>query len=124
MERHSVLVWTTEGFKSKPLTLHHTRPLTCVAISPDDARIAAGDTSGRIVIWHNLAATVAAAAAAAAGAKGGAEQGAGEGGAKEAAAAAGAAPAATVHWHAHAVGCLAFSVDGAFLLSGGAMSHA
>jgi NET1-associated nuclear protein 1 (U3 small nucleolar RNA-associated protein 17) len=28
-------------------------------------------------------------------------------------------PAATVHWHAHAVGALVFSLDGAYLLSGG-----
>ena len=28
-------------------------------------------------------------------------------------------PAATVHWHAHAVGALTFSIDGAYLLSGG-----
>ncbi len=99
--------------------------------SPDDNQIAAGDTSGRIVIWHNLAGAVAAATAAAAtpakpsagaaaAAGGGGEDGSGG------AAAAGQgqqqqqlAPAATVHWHAHAVGCLAFSVDGSYLLSGG-----
>ncbi|GAB4821000.1 hypothetical protein N2152v2_008046 [Parachlorella kessleri] len=119
-DKHSVLVWAAAGFTKRPLTLTHTRPITCVAISPDGSQIAAGDTSGRIVIWHDLASAVAAHSAdkspppGAAGGDGGEAQQAQQQQAKQ------QAPAATVHWHAHAVGCLAFSVDGTFLLSGGA----
>jgi hypothetical protein len=32
VERHSVMVWATTRFCKRPLTLHHTRALTCVAI--------------------------------------------------------------------------------------------
>lgn len=113
-DRHTVLVWNPAHFGSvAPLALHHTKAITCVAISPDGARLAAGDVTGRIVIWHDVATTVARRVA-------------------EAQAPAQAdqptthepvewqePPAATVHWHAHAVGCLAFSVDGTYLLSGG-----
>jgi hypothetical protein len=94
----------------------------CCAFDPTDTILAAGDASGRIMTWHgfqralpaggapsNSAGAAAAAAAAADGGGGG-----GTGAPPDAAA------CSTVHWHAHAVGCLAFSPDGAYLLSGGA----
>jgi NET1-associated nuclear protein 1 (U3 small nucleolar RNA-associated protein 17) len=64
--------------------------------------IAAGDVTGRIVIWSGLAAAAAASAA---------------GGPVDARNA--GMTMATLHWHAHSVGALAFSHDGLYLLSGG-----
>lgn len=60
--------------------------------------MAAGDVTGRVLIWHGVEAAVARAAA---------------GGQAE------ALGCTTVHWHAHPVRCLAFSLDSSYLLSGG-----
>lgn len=80
----------------------------CVAVSPAGDRLAAGDATGRILIWHQLAAAVDSAAAAAAGGGGGPQSQQQQ-----------QPVAATVHWHAHAVRALAFSRDSLRLLSGG-----
>lgn len=83
----------------------------CLAISPDDSLIAAGDASGRILLWRSFAPHVPTA-----------------GSRREAAAQTGPKPVppppTTLHWHSHAVGCLAFSPDGSFLMSGGAQRKA
>ena len=71
--------------------------LQCLAIDNTEGRVAGGDVSGRILIWHNLKAGLATAA---------------EG--KEA-----KLSNTTVHWHSRAVQCLTFSLDSAYLLSGG-----
>jgi NET1-associated nuclear protein 1 (U3 small nucleolar RNA-associated protein 17) len=89
----------------------------CAAFDANDSTIALGDASGRITVWHNFtqaldqwsssaAAPAAAAAAAAGGSSGGSSGGQ-------------LPPCTTVHWHASAVGALAFSLDGGYLLSGG-----
>ncbi len=62
-----------------------------------DDILAAGDVSGRILIWRNFADVLQAAA------QGKAQQ----------------PPCTTLHLHPHAVGCLAFSPDSNYLLSGG-----
>ena len=55
-DRHTILVWAPDSFGSlPPLALHHTKAITCVAISPDGAKLAAGDNTGRIIIWHDVA---------------------------------------------------------------------
>ena len=67
--------------------------------------MAAGDVSGRIVVWSGLPAAAQRAAAA--------------GGPPPDARTAGMKVFEPPHWHAHPVGALCFSHDGAYLLSGG-----
>jgi len=133
LDRHRALVWSTnDGFVAGPLALHHTKAITCVAVSPDGDRVAAGDVTGRIIIWHNVKSAVESMLASKK--KNVVDNNNGIGGVavsanddndddddegidtglvhKD-------PPATTVHWHAHGVGCLAFSQDGLFLLSGG-----
>ena len=105
-DRFSLWVWAAgEDGARRPVNLHHVRAYTCCAFDPSDSVLAAGDSSGRIVLYHGFQGALRAAAHAKSSASG----------------ASAAAPAAsTLHWHAHAVGALAFSADGAYLLSGGA----
>jgi len=121
-DRHTILVWAPDSFgSSPPLALHHTKAITCVAISPDGAKLAAGDNTGRIIIWHDVATTLAARILdlQQQQAAGTVATGNFDSDDEEEAMDLIEPPAATVHWHAHAVGALAFSTDGAYLLSGG-----
>jgi len=74
----------------------------CVAFDSTNKHIAAGDVSGRIIIWTGLE-------AAAASAENGTLPQDGNAGMS----------IATIHWHAHPVAALCFSQDGRYLLSGG-----
>ena len=80
----------------------------CVAISADESMIAAGDISGRIQIWRNFGVHVPAIVC---------KEG------QNASLRHQADPSqlrpTTMHWHASPVGCLTFSPDGTYLLSGG-----
>jgi NET1-associated nuclear protein 1 (U3 small nucleolar RNA-associated protein 17) len=105
--------------------------LQCAAFDATDSIIAAGDISGRILIWHDFpralaqwaglassSSSTAPASATAALAAAAVEEAAGFGSAAEGNAV--RLPACTtVHWHAHPVGALCFSMDGSQLLSGG-----
>ncbi|KAI5124094.1 hypothetical protein M0805_000908 [Coniferiporia weirii] len=71
--------------------------LTCLAFHPIDDYFATGDEQGQIRIWYCLNNQLTFAAA---------------GGEKR-------AQTTTMHWHAHAVSSLAFTPNGAYLLSGG-----
>jgi NET1-associated nuclear protein 1 (U3 small nucleolar RNA-associated protein 17) len=104
------------------LRLHHTKVITALALDPREERLAAGDATGRILIWHGFASAAAAAAARAPSAPGGGDAGGAGSAAAGGSGGAGAVrvPLATMHWHAQAVGFVAFSPDGAYLLSGGA----
>jgi hypothetical protein len=73
----------------------------CIAIDGTEERLAAGDASGRILVWHGVGAAVRAAA------DGGDRQQPMD------------LPCSTLHWHASAVRCLAFSPDSFYMLSGG-----
>ncbi|KAJ9513792.1 hypothetical protein QJQ45_020871, partial [Haematococcus lacustris] len=105
LDRHSLFVWRVGPEVRQPLNLHHTRPYTCLALSADDSVLAAGDDSGRILIWRDLAAALPE------------EKRAGLHSGKLRPKA--PLPCTTLHWHAAAVGCLAFSPDAVFLRSGG-----
>jgi len=85
----SLLVWSV---KRSSLTKHtHRRTLTAIAAHPAEGCISTADCSGRIQLWYELDTEDA-----------------------------NHEPrTATMHWHAHAVPALAFSVDGTFLVSGG-----
>jgi NET1-associated nuclear protein 1 (U3 small nucleolar RNA-associated protein 17) len=76
-----------------------------VALSSDDAVLAAGDASGRILIWRDLLPLVPVEARS--GAHAGKQQLETQ------------PPLTTLHWHPSALGCLAFSPDTVYLLSGG-----
>lgn len=76
--------------------------MQCVAFDSTNTHIAAGDVSGRIIIWTGLE------AAAAAEENGTLPQDGNAG-----------MSVATIHWHAHPVAALCFSQDGRYLLSGG-----
>ncbi|KAL0052292.1 hypothetical protein WJX82_011440 [Trebouxia sp. C0006] len=52
--QHTVFVYSTERPAMAPLKLYHTRVFTCVAFDPTEERIAAGDVSGRILIWNSF----------------------------------------------------------------------
>lgn len=119
VDRHTVLLWCTASPSRPALALAHTKPLSCAALSSDGSKLAAGDTTGRILVWHDVAATAAAAQQAKAASGGATIDGSisdGEGVCAEAELR--LPPATTVHWHAHEVSCLTFSVDDAYLLSG------
>ena len=130
VDRHTVLLWQAGDFSRPALTLTHTKALTCVALSSDGERVAAGDTTGRIVLWHDVAraaqlaaeqqrdAGAGAGASAGAGDAGGEEEGEAEADAETEGDAAESPPATTVHWHAREVCCLTFSLDDSYLLSG------
>lgn len=102
--------------------------MQCVAVSPCNDRVAAGDATGRILIWHGVGAAVAAAAAGDDAKQQQPQQPQQQDGAAMAPVVTAAASAAvsapppvvtSVHWHAHGVRALAFSLDAQRLLSGG-----
>ena len=91
-----------------PLRLRHTKPLVCCAVDPMEERVAAGDATGRLLVWHGVRGALAAAAAAAHLSPNAASQ----------------PPTltlslSTLHWHSSSLLALAFSPDGQRLLSGG-----
>jgi len=127
-DRHTILLWDVgrEGLgRKRALRLHHTKAFTCVAVSPDGSRVAAGDVTGRILIWHDLKQGMEAAADNDNDANDANNNNSNETMDDDVQEDAEGfveytePPAASVHWHAHAVGCLSFSVDGRYLLSGG-----
>lgn len=76
-------------------------PLTSLAFHPTQEYFATGDHKGRIRLWYCLDSSLIAL---------------GKGSAKDEDK---RAQTTTLHWHAHAVSSLAFSSNGAYLLSGG-----
>ena len=133
--RRRVLLWRlgaahgsagagASGAESPVIAMRHTKELTCLAFDEDDSRLAVGDATGRVLLWHALGDAAVADAGARAGAMdvdAGAGSGGGSGGAEAGGDSVSASAACTtVRWHAGPVGCLTFTQDGAELLSGGA----
>ncbi|CAO1631778.1 unnamed protein product [Sympodiomycopsis kandeliae] len=73
--------------------------LVSLAFHPSESTFATGDATGQIRIWHCLDQSYIAQSKEAGGEK--------------------RAPSTLLHWHAHAVSSLAFTPNGAYLLSGG-----
>lgn len=69
-----------------------------MAITTSGGKVAAGDISGRILIWHSLQTALAHLESNTEG---------------------GSISCTTVHWHAGPVRCLAFNLDSSYLMSGG-----
>lgn len=116
-DRHTILVWEAASFgRRSPLALHHTKAFTCVTVSHDGTKIAAGDVSGRILIWHDIREGLSAKIAQEEERKKNKQFDEND---EHEPWTFTEPPAATVHWHAHPVGCVAFSRDGRYLLSGG-----
>lgn len=109
-DKHTILLWQSASFGRRfLLALHHTKAFTCVAVSQDGTKLAAGDISGRILIWHDIQDAISARVAHATSRDDDNDE----------PWTYTDPPAATVHWHAHAVECIEFSGDGRYLLSGG-----
>lgn len=88
----------TSNFKSGFTKFVSPEQLTCLAFHPSEEYFATGDVTGCIRLWYCLDASGPAFKAT------GVEK---------------TAQTTTLHWHAHAVSSLAFTENGAYLLSGG-----
>lgn len=86
---------------------HYVSPnsLTCLAFHPHDELFATGDSEGQIRLWYCLNPSAAPYH--------------GRAGGRKRVLKAPTAPTTVLHWHAHAVGDLSFTPNGAYLLSGG-----
>lgn len=94
---HKAYVATTASFKSGFTKYVSPEALTCLAFHPSEDYFATGDDKGNIRLWYCLNEQVASSAV-------GVEK---------------RAQTTTLHWHAHAVSAVAFTENGAYLLSGG-----
>lgn len=90
--KRTLFVWdsATGALRKFPHVVH----LTAVAVHPRDPYVITGDADGKIKFWYCLDAS-------------------------EAAADSSEVTTTTQHWHANAVASVAFTPDGAYLLSGG-----
>uniref|UniRef100_A0A061SNK5 NET1-associated nuclear protein 1 (U3 small nucleolar RNA-associated protein 17) n=1 Tax=Tetraselmis sp. GSL018 TaxID=582737 RepID=A0A061SNK5_9CHLO len=95
--KRRVFAWKTSTPLCNMLSLNHTKTITCCAVHPSEDCVAAGDSSGRILLWHGI------------------EQAMQQQERRESP----LTSLTTQHWHPSPVGCLCFSQDGHYLLSGG-----
>ncbi|TFY82077.1 hypothetical protein EWM64_g1935 [Hericium alpestre] len=94
---HKAYVASTANLKAGFTKFVSPEALTCLACHPSEEYFATGDDKGNIRLWYCLNETIAVQVS-------GVES---------------RAPTTTLHWHAHAVSALAFTHNGAYLLSGG-----
>ncbi|KAK4265483.1 hypothetical protein QN277_026532 [Acacia crassicarpa] len=100
---------------SKNITLHHTKTFTCLAFHPIERIVAAGDGSGRILIWRGFGTQKFLVG-------GGVVKGRSADDEEEKPGVRDnddAESCSTQHWHPSEVTFLSFSLDGAYLYSGG-----
>jgi NET1-associated nuclear protein 1 (U3 small nucleolar RNA-associated protein 17) len=122
---HKAWVWmvpqqgTIDSADVVPWTiLHHTKRIMLMAFDSAETRVAAGDHTGRILVWENVGDRSFTSGELGVGKfipppKHGRLRGAGVRGKDD------AASCATYHWHSNEVKALTFTVDGVYLLSGG-----
>ncbi|EPQ60436.1 WD40 repeat-like protein [Gloeophyllum trabeum ATCC 11539] len=96
---HKAYVAQTSALKSGFTKFVSPEALTCLAFHPSEEYFATGDVKGHIRLWYCLNEEIIRSHSAV-----GVEK---------------KAQTTTLHWHAHAVSGLAFTVNGAYLLSGG-----
>lgn len=94
---HKAYVCRTSDLKAGFTKLVSPDKLTCLAFHPNEDYFATGDSRGVVRLWYCLNENIPSGVA-------GVEK---------------KAPTTTLHWHAHAVSSLAFTTNGAYLLSGG-----
>jgi NET1-associated nuclear protein 1 (U3 small nucleolar RNA-associated protein 17) len=94
---HKAYVCRTSDIRAGFTKLVSPEKLTCLAFHPTDDFFATGDSKGLVRLWYCLNDSIPSGVA-------GVEK---------------KAPTTTLHWHAHAVSSLAFTANGAYLLSGG-----
>ncbi|KAI0375205.1 WD40 repeat-like protein [Pilatotrama ljubarskyi] len=94
---HKAYVCRTVDLKAGFTKFVSPERLTCLAFHPSEEYFATGDATGCIRLWYCLNESIAVKTA-------GVEK---------------TAQTTTLHWHAHAVSSLAFTPNGAYLLSGG-----
>ena len=118
---------TGASLEKRALRLRHTKHVTALAFDVNDGSVAAGDATGRILLWHGFANACAprGETTAAEPDKDAPDAPDAPNAVANAVANAGRRadgddlPCSTFHWHAQSVGCLQFTRDGAYLLSGG-----
>ncbi|XP_022135000.1 WD repeat-containing protein 75 [Momordica charantia] len=105
----------SENLGAKRITLHHTKDLTVLAFHPTLRMVAAGDVTGRILIWRGFGHRTFPVSGEEAGRKSfdSDEDKPGVRGNDD------ADSCSTRHWHPAEVIVLSFSSDGAYLYSGG-----
>ncbi|KAL2960870.1 hypothetical protein AAZX31_17G060300 [Glycine max] len=99
---------------SKKIILHHTKTLTVLAFHPTERTVAAGDVTGRILIWHEFGAQKFLSSSGLINGRSTDQEN--KDGVRQND---DAESSVTRHWHSSGVSCLSFSSDGAFLYSGG-----
>lgn len=110
-----VIAHDHEGAPIKKITLHHTKNLTVFAFHPTERIVAAGDVTGRILIWRSFGSRTFSMGD-------GLMNGRAMNNEDERPGVRGdddADSCATWHWHSAEVKVLSFSSDGAYLFSGG-----
>lgn len=119
-EKRKIRIWQIPTKDSdrvvfKKMRLHHTKTITAFAFHPTERVVAAGDVTGRILIWRGVGCQTFSGAgnnSMAGGLMKAEEEKPGVRGNDD------AESCTTWHWHSTAVNVLFFSSDGAYLYSG------
>lgn len=115
--KHKVLVWKVFAKDSKynvrKIKLHHTKKISALAFHPNERILAAGDVTGRILIWRGFGNKAFSENEAKGKVGKNEEERPGVRGDDD------ADSCSTWHWHQAEVKVLSFSSDGAYLYSGG-----
>ena len=119
-EKHKLRIWEIPARDAnhvalKKMRLHHTKTFTTLAFHPTERIVAAGDVTGRILVWRGVGEKTFS------GGDNNLVNGASHGDAEEKPGVRqddDADSCTTWHWHSAEVNVLLFSADGAYLFSG------